>query len=227
VPYSKTYFDTLFAAKLAEMQIKTLTGTLPLTFTAKGGTAVDWTIYGNADGVGERTQNLIEYKIENVNIDAAGKIVSVSGLTVWVAPIKQGVTYTFTTDGAVYAEYTEYPVLGLVAYNNSRVIGTTTFTATIDGYVAFRTTANYATSMCVVGSTAPDHYIPYGYEIPIAVSQQGETDKNYNIYIGDTPLTEGETISKSSTGVDIEMFEGENTVSTTLDNKPTMEIKYK
>lgn len=48
-----------------------------------------------------------------------------------------------------------------------------------------------------------------------------------DIYIGDSPLTEGETVSKTSTGVDIELFEGENTVSTTLYNKPTMEIKYK
>lgn len=86
IPFSKNYFDTLFAAKLAEMQIKTLTGTLPLTFTtsetalrswtiygnntvhnysAQGtlpltftthtaGNAVDWVIYGNAQGVGEQ-----------------------------------------------------------------------------------------------------------------------------------------------------------------------------
>jgi hypothetical protein len=49
----------------------------------------------------------------------------------------------------------------------------------------------------------------------------------YDIYIGDSPLTEGETVSKTSTGVDIELFGGENTVSTTLYNKPAMEIKYK
>jgi hypothetical protein len=49
----------------------------------------------------------------------------------------------------------------------------------------------------------------------------------YDIYIGDTPLTEGETVSKTSTGQDIELFEGENVVSTTLYNKPKMEIKYK
>jgi hypothetical protein len=81
--------------------------------------------------------------------------------------------------------------------------------------------------MLVKGSTAPTTYIPYGYQIPITVSQQGETDKNYDIYIGDSPLTEGETVSKTSTGQDIELFGGENTVSTTLYNKPTMEIKYK
>jgi hypothetical protein len=66
-----------------------------------------------------------------------------------------------------------------------------------------------------------------GYYVPLTISQQGQPDKTYDIYIGDTPLTEGETVSKTSTGQDIELFEGENTVSTTLYNKPTMEIKYK
>ena len=178
-------------------------------------------------GVGERTQNLVEGKIANTNINAGGQIISNPDYNTWVAPVKQGVTYTFTTDGAVYAEYTEYPVLGSIAYNNTRVVTTTTFTATIDGYIVFRTSTNYATAMCVVGSTAPQAYIPYGYQIPITVSQQGQPDKTVNIYIGDSPLTEGETVSKTSTGQGIELFAGENTVSTTLYNKPAMEIKYK
>jgi hypothetical protein len=178
--------------------IKTITGVLPLTFTAKGGTAVDWVIYGNAQGVGERTQNLVEGKIENTNINAGGQIISNPGYNTWVAPVKQGVTYTFTTDDAVYAEYTEYPVLGSIAYNNTRVVTTTTFTATIDGYIVFRTSTNYATAMCVVGSTAPQAYIPYGYQIPLIVSQQGQTDKNYDIYIGDSPLTSGDYVDYES-----------------------------
>ena len=85
----------------------------------------------------------------------------------------------------------------------------------------------YSDIMLVKGSTAPTSYIPYGYQIPLTVSQQGQTDKTVDIYIGDSQLTEGETVSKTSTGVDIELFEGENVVSTTLYNKPAMEIKYK
>lgn len=78
------------------------------------------------------------------------------------------------------------------------------------------------------GETAtPTEYIPHGYQVPLTVSQQGQTDKSYTFYIGDTPLTEGETVSKTSTGVDIELFGGENTISTTLYNKPEMKIKYK
>lgn len=233
MPYSKNYFDTLFAAKLEELGVKTITGTLPLTFITKAGNAVDWVISGNdavyegQQGVGERTENLVEAKIANTNINNNGQIISNPDYATWVVPVNQGVTYAFTTDGAVYAEYTEYPVMGSVAYNNKRVTATTVFTATIDGYIAFRTSPDYATAMCVIGSTAPTTYIPHGYQIPLTVSQQGQTDKNYDIFIGDSPLTEGETVSKTSTGVDIELFEGSNTVSTTLYNKPTMEIKYK
>jgi hypothetical protein len=192
----------------------------------KGSTAPDHYI-PYQKGVGERTENLVEAKIANTNINANGQIISNNDFATWVAPVKQGVTYTFTTDGAVYAEYTEYPVIGSVAYNNTRVTAATTFTATIDGYIAFRTSPNYATAMCVIGSTAPTTYIPYGYQIPLTISQTGQTDKTVDIFIGDSPLTEGETVSKQSTGVDLELFEGENTVSTTLYNKPTMTITYK
>lgn len=72
------------------------------------------------------------------------------------------------------------------------------------------------------GSTAPQTYIPYGYEIPLNVNSSTQ-----DIYIGSEPLTAGHSISKTSTGVDIECFDGENTVSTTLYNKPEMTIKYK
>lgn len=57
VPYSKDYFDALFAAKLAEMQIKTLTGTLPMMFRANGTALIDYRIYGTTEGAGVQTEN--------------------------------------------------------------------------------------------------------------------------------------------------------------------------
>lgn len=59
--------------------------------------------------------------------------------------------------------------------------------------------------------------------IMINVERRRDTD----IYIGADPLTQGETISKTSTGIDLELFDGENMVDTTLYNKPTMTITYK
>ena len=63
VPYSKTYFDTLFAAKLAEMQVKTLTGTLPLTFVTNENHLRSWTIYGN-NNVGENKFDVAAYNAD-------------------------------------------------------------------------------------------------------------------------------------------------------------------
>ena len=80
--------------------------------------------------------------------------------------------------------------------------------------------------MVRLSNTTPE-FIPYGYEIPLAISQTGQTDKSYDIFVGSAPLVEGETVSKTSTGTNIELFEGSNTVDTTLTNKPEMTIKYK
>ena len=98
--------------------------------------------------------------------------------------------------------------------------------------ISFRVQANTAAGSLTVkpmltdDSTVPDSFIPHGYQIPITVSQQGQTDKTYDIYIGENPLTEGETVSKTSTGVDIELFSGDNIIDTSLYNKPNTSITY-
>lgn len=51
-------------------------------------------------------------------------------------------------------------------------------------------------------------FIPYGYEIPVTCG--GTTT---DIFIGDSPLTEDETVSKTSTGVDIPTVSGSNTLT--------------
>lgn len=64
-----------------------------------------------------------------------------------------------------------------------------------------------------------------GYRIPLQI-KQGATTKTIDLYIGSTPLTEGQSVSKTSTGTDIVLYQGENTISTTLGNKPEMRVKY-
>lgn len=46
----------------------------------------------------------------------------------------------------------------------------------------------------------------------------------YRFNIGNAPLTEGQSISKTSTGIDIAAMAGSNTISTDLYNKPSMSI---
>ena len=231
--------------KKTSLEIKTITGTLPLTFTAKGGNAVDWTIYGNSGGVGERTKNLLEITAETQTIN--------------------GVTYTVNDDGTVTVSGTATADSNILLNNISGLpqgnyilsgekdSSTTTVYPYVRGggepakgdldgtgvdfsmgnytecklYVARNFSGTVTVKpMIRLANTSPE-FIPYGYEIPLTISQTGQTDKHYDIFVGDSPLTEGESVSLTSTGTDIDLFEGENTVSTTLTNKPEMTIKYK
>ena len=348
------YWTLLWGRKLSASMIKTITGVLPLTFTAKGSTAADWVFYGNDDvgenlfdysqgcdwasgsngasyqkiiakqgdvftvtsssalyalvrgydandaiisgsawstggtstytapasiayvkvvfrnfeystitaeqkatineimlvkgstapdhyipyqqGVGERTKNLFNINASAlVQIDTQGTM----RFGVSVGALEAG-TYTLSFDKDSSSTFSVWIVERKgTTYTQSNSISSSpyTFTLSTDADEVIARTSHQAVTtwealgltnmMFVHGSTAPTTYIPYGYEIPLTISQAGQTDKTYDIYIGDSPLTEGETVTKTSTGVDIELFEGENVVSTTLYNKPTMEIKYK
>lgn len=76
-------------------------------------------------------------------------------------------------------------------------------------------------------------FIPYGYQIPLDVRDDmtGEYIYAHDIFIGESPLTEGKSISKSSTGIDIQTIADQdnypNILTTALTNKPVMMIKYK
>lgn len=186
-------------------------------------------------GVGERTENLF-------NKDGAtiGNYITING----------------DLPSKIYSHTDFIEIVGGEAYYLSHVVGISSFYTGVQydkskqvigyfqisgggdasGSVTFSENAkyikiNYRTSitnnMLIKGSTAPTTYNPYGYQIPLTVSQTGQTDKTVDIYIGDSPLTEGETVSKTSTGVDLELFEGENTISTTLYNNPEIKINYK
>ena len=262
IPYSKTYFDTLFAEKLEELGVKTITGTLPLTLTAKGGSAVDWTIYGNSGGVGERTKNLFQITENGGTVNGVTYITDIDEGTATflgtctatnsICPIGY---VTFSEDTYAYlsggADGGANDIWYLYAYDLTagarpkKWDGTNTSVSVFDSQISQEVLCpaghNIRIAVLVRGDvtvnnivfkpmlraadTTPE-FIPYGYQVPITVSQD-ETDKNYDIFIGDAPLTEGETVNKTSTGIDIELFEGENTVSTTLTNKPEMTIRYK
>ena len=231
--------------------ISTITGVLPLTFTSKGGTAVDWVIYGNNNqqGVGERTENLCPMIFSHTGIiDDKGQIDTLD-TRLWsvMIPVESNADYVISITGTasngaqlVFNRVVTYDVnknfinrITVVPLDNRKTITTESNVAYI--VLDIRTRSNDVniqsedvnTISVTKGSTAPDHYIPHGYQIPLTISQQGQPNKTIDIYIGDSPLTEGETVSKTSTGVDIELFEGSNTVDTTLYNKPDMEIKYK
>jgi hypothetical protein len=261
------YWTLLWGRKLSAAMIKTITGTLPLTFTAKGGNAVDWTISGNSGGVGERTKNSFE-------IIPSDQTITETGTLIFATNVENGtITANGTCGSSISTVKQSFMVTPELAgdYYFSGSFNQTSSTSTFDAYMydltahafiqkwdgttrspyikgtesqevklieghstelTFRVYKNTTVDNLVFkpmlrpADTTPE-FIPYGYQVPITISQDGESDKSYEIFIGDAPLGEGETVSKTSTGIDIELFEGENTVSTTLTNKPEMTIKYK
>lgn len=242
--YFSDYETMLFAR--AKGKIKTITGVLPLTFTAKGGTAADWVIEGNDEN---GTENLLDISDKSItsNNDFYAEV-SISEPDI-VSYFNQHIGDTFSFAFDIITEYSGSVQKEMVIYfadstfatvRNNLYITITKAIIKIGIRARYDNPAgngiNYTFNhfMIVKGSTPPDHYIPYqqgvgeqrvdGYYVPLTISQAGQTDKTYDIYIGDSPLTEGETVSKTSTGIDIELFEGENTVSTTLYNKPEMKL---
>ena len=230
---------------------KTITGVLPLTFTTTEDKLRDWEIRGN-DDVGE---NLFDGEfVQGYYSTSSGTL---TGSTRYIASSKfqviAGQTYTIsftcakqgTTGGGAYGD-------GFVSFWNGSTYlsyvqptktGGQTFTAPENATLCALNVGAGGTGgtlvvtdisevMLVRGSTAPSTYIPYqqgvgqrtenGYIIPLSIN--GDT---VNLPIGNSPLTAGQSISKTSTGVDIATTEGENTISTTLYNKPEMTIKYK
>lgn len=109
-------------------------------------------------------RNLAYGRIETTNITANGTIVRTSGYDAAIARVENGVVYTVNSH--VFAFYTDEPAIGSVSYNDSRTVATaghsTTFTAPITGYVAFRI-APSEPAMLNLGSTAMP-YEPYGYQ---------------------------------------------------------------
>ena len=246
------YWTLLWGRKMSASMIKTITGVLPLTFTAKGGTTADWVIYGNDDN---GTENFFgDYEtFPSTHISYVNAWTSYGGGGICQRVKCEGnteYTLSFANTSSLF-RISASSTNDVPTANNpvivQRLVNTTnsnseTFTTPNNAkfiivQISFDEQELLNSAMLVKGSTAPDHYIPYqqgvgeqradGYYVPLTISQAGQPDKTVGIYIGDTPLTEGETVSKTSTGVDIELFKGENTVSTTLYNKPTMEIKYK
>ena len=182
-------------------------------------------------GVGEKTENLFDkancgiIQVDTYGTQRFGSILygvengeytlacdNQSGRALYLQTLKNG-TYTITN------------VTSLLPY---------TFTVQDIDALILRSTTTQETDwdtlgvydiMLVKGSTAPQTFIPYGYQIPLLVTS-GQQSTPLTIYIGNSPLTSGQSVTKASSGTAITLYQGENTVSTTLGNKPEMRIDY-
>ena len=210
-----------------------LTGVPPLTFVSNGENLVNYRIYGASGGVGDRTRNIWNGRLEQGDINSSTGVAQPNYNLVMstYVPLEAG-TYTISANDKV-------TYFSLRFYKNGAYIGKDT----IDGNPKTFTVSNDCQMRAVfasrngstvyrlqpsdinlvqleVGSTATP-YEPYGYKIPIVCG--GTTT---NIYLNE-PLGENESISMSDTGLSIPTINGSNTLSVNTEVQPSkMYIKY-
>lgn len=241
---------------------KVLEGLVPLYFNSAADKLIDWTIYGAEGGVGKRTANLLEDKLTGQTI-YNGLITADESFTLYIAEVQPNTTYTASAndsiDNIVVAYLSVYPAEGQACINGERFV----YPTDAEHSVATFTTPNYenikyivvrfavmATNTMLSESAEELPYEPYGYTIPVTVSQSDPvyyhtgngvrygtqegvyrlTDEVQTQTVSipiDHPLEDGETISRADTGIDIPTYIGDNTLDTDTTVKPRMKIIYK
>lgn len=137
-------------------------------------------------------KNLVFSKIEHCNISNGGFLQSYSSTQydMHIAEVKANTTYTLKTNDNTFVGgfFASIPEVGSTTYNGQRVVSTTTFTAPIDGYVAFRSEYGYSMAQLEVGSSSTT-YEPYKL-IDTETISLGET-----VYGGTCDVVNGGTSS--------------------------------
>lgn len=205
---------------------KDLTGSPPLSFVSNGRNLVDYRIYGSSGGVGDRTANLFDEKYPSIT----------TSWDVIYQHIRVGdgnYTLSTTTPQNSLSGSGNLFLLGGIAtggadsQKNGVYYGKSRTVESKNGYITIGYRApqgndprNFHTMLCK-GSTAAT-YEPYGYKIPIICGDTTTT----NIYL-DKPLSEGQNISMSETGISIPSVDGTNILTVGTEVQPSkMYIKY-
>ena len=230
--------------------IKVLEGVPPLTFTSRGLPLINYFIEGNTiqnglpQGVGERTGNLFDISL----LEQGGWLAAAGTVPTKVTP-EMG-TYTtrirykhiislLASTLSLYCPANIKINFVWIDVNGNSLGGSgwkknggtatapeqavsMTFILGLDSDIECTPSDFYDINL-VSGAIAPESYEPYGYKIPITCG--GTTT---NIYIGESPLYDGDAISMADTGIEIPTAFGNNvlTVDTTV-QPANVYIEYK
>lgn len=199
------------------------TGSLPVTINANGDALLDYRIYGADGGVGVATESLFDPNAKNVENGYINNSVisSIDGAittnVIWAyvteyIPVDSNTKYIMFMN--LYRASADSST-GLVFYDENK-----NFISSITGCIAFfevtyetpklgmkrfttpencryiRTSVDKLATMLMLAaaSTPPPSYIPYGYKLPMTVSN-GDTAQTVPVYIGENQLTENEYVS--------------------------------
>lgn len=219
---SQSLYEMLFSKFMQsdEPTYREYAGTLPVTITANGNDLIDWIIYGNTGGVGDRTENLFDYTtmqngVIGAYLNSSGDEIenSLWAITDYIPCDGQAFTVGEVSGNSpsICLYDSNKTFIAGQAYNTGGITYFDDITITAlqtAKYIRFsyyrEHTANHV--MLNQGSTALP-YEPYGYKITI-LSNSDPTD----IYI-DAPLGVNETVSFEDTGVHIPTDNGQTVIS--------------
>ena len=203
-----------------------------ISFFSKGENLIDYTIYGAAGGVGERTENLFNSadSEQGFYLDDQGETTQNSNyLTSAFIPVSADASYTISLINHYLAggwyfrvalydasqNFIDFAVKKVYSGDGGAVlVRTDSFTIGEAELIRFCCLKNNLDVMLNVGSQAMS-YEPYGYKIPVTCG--GETT---NIYL-DELLHEDDSITFSTAQVNIPTNNGQNTLTVDTQVKPS------
>ncbi len=219
-------------------------GTVPITFTTTGNKLVDYSINGTYEGVGDSSINYFSGTLEQgtirsdtgepyvnslrlrptdyVELEAGDYLISIEksntgqSLDFSVIVFLYGAGDTYTYAGMANDSWMPFPFRFTVGANQ------------VIKFVIAQDTGGSSNPLDPAYISAvkiqPRKTITNGYTIPIVVSSGGSSQTT--TFTVNKPLGLSDTLTLSSTGVDIPTSSGENTFTVNTESKPIVSILY-
>ena len=214
------FFDLLFAEYISDGKWETYEGTLPATFNADGDDMRQYQVFGNTGGVGDATVNLFDYReyvysyyisssgvevlstpspgYESIRLSHSGYI-SVSPDESYTMKVHHQSMNALQTVAIAWYDENKTFILRDSTQIPQKKAGSYNFTATAPQNAKFAI-FNFFTDdvqgiMFIHGTTPPETFIPYGYEVDMGVKSANLFDKNattdgYEIASGEIQVNE-------------------------------------
>lgn len=219
-------------------------GTVPITFTTTGNKLVDYSINGTFEGVGDSSINYFSGTLEQgaiyfnngqlandasrlrptdyVELEAGDYLISIE-------KSNTGQNLNFSVRVFLYSSGDNYTYIGMV--NDSWTYFPVRFTVEENQVIKFviaQDTGGVSTPLDPAYISAvkiqPRKTITNGYTIPVVVSSGGNSQTT--TFTVNKPLELSDSLTLSSTGVNIPTSSGENTLTVNTESKPIVSILY-
>lgn len=218
-------------------------GTVPITFTTTGSKLVDYSINGTYEGVGDSSINYFSGTLEQgaiqpadgqlanyasrlrptdyVELEAGDYLISIEKSTT-------GQNFNFSVRVFLYNSGDNYTYIGMV---NDWMYFPFRFTVGANQVIKFviaQDMGGVSTPLDPAYISAvkiqPRKTIANGYTIPVIVSSGGSSQTT--TFTVNKPLELSDSLTLSSTGVNIPTSSGENTLTVNTESKPIVSILY-